>query len=165
MLIYISASLIFFPHSLHSSPSLCHGVSDTAFQHLFLKPTLSPSTFQIDFPQKILMRYYFYCYSFPAFLIQLLSSNSCSYTLGNAWSPAFLSILLLKWHHRSVPDGKNAIPSALYYTAKWNRVNASSFISYSCLTGAGRLCSFSWLCKFICCTGFVKSLLISVSHL
>jgi len=44
--------------------------------------------------------------------------SSC--TLGNALSPAFLLILLLKWHHRSIPNGKNTIPSALYYViAKW----------------------------------------------
>lgn len=144
MLAYVSVSLISFPHYLHSSPSLCPGVSDTVFQHLSLNSTLSPSTFPINFPQKLLFKYYFYCYSFPGFFVQLLSSNSQSYTLGNASSPAFLFILLLKWHHRSIPNGKNTIPSALYYIAKWNRANASSFNEYKLFLSRG-----GWETRFL----------------
>lgn len=145
MLTYVSVRLISFPHCLHSSSSLCPGPSDTAFQCLFLDPTLSSSTFQINFPQKLSLRYYFYCYSFPFFFfLQLLSSNSRSYTLGDAWSPAFLFILVLKWHHGSIPNGKNTIPSALYYIAKWNRVNASSFNEYKLFLSRG-----SWETRFL----------------
>lgn len=90
------------------------------------------------------------------------SSNRQSYTLRNASSPAFLFILLLQCHHQSIPNGKNIIPAALYYTAKWNTVNANSFNKLFLSCGVGRFSSLSQLCKYVCSTSFAKTFFILV---